>query len=235
MYSTVLVAFLITCLGSDIYPPMCSCFTHNSTIPQHTEIQIHCAPGHGTRSCTHPGTVEISAATAIYACLYGLRVRTRTGPGTAGVAWLPRRHAGVARREAADAAAGAGRAQRRGVLGAPLELRLPAVGEGQERPEPAAAAGSGDGGAVAGGPAPGQRGLLGGDVAGVLADEHAGVDGQRGDARRAADEKQRREALHLQPVRVLLQVGGGGRRPRRQPLVVDPLEVAVLRQRQDRR
>lgn len=69
---------------------------------------------------------------------------------------------------------------------------------------------------------------------GVLPGQDAAVDGQRREARRAAEEEQRREALHPQPFR--LQVGRGlGRRPVRQPLVVDPLQVAVLRQRQDRR
>jgi len=147
---------------------------------------------------------------------------------------LPR-HAGVARREAADAAAGAGNgpSQRRGVLAAPRlqALRLPAVGEGQERPD-AAAAGAGDG-------AVGPRGhrvrRQGRHVEGVLPDQDAAVDGQRRQARHAADEEQRREALHPQPFR-RLQVGRGlRRRPVRQPLVVDPLQVAVLRQRQDRR
>lgn len=126
---------------------------------------------------------------------------------------LPR-HAGIiARREAADAVAGAaaGPSQRRGVLAAPLQgrLRLPAVGEGQERAD-AAAAGAGDGAVAARGHR--GRGRQGRHVERVLTDQDAAVDGQRREARHAADEEQRREALHPQPFR-RLQVGRGLRRP----------------------
>ena len=74
-------------------------------------------------------------------------------------------------------------------------------------------------------------------MAGVLVEEVAGVYGEGEDAGEAADEEQRREAVHVQPVRILIQLAGlrHGRHVARQPLVVDPLQVAVLRQLQDRR